>query len=79
MSNAQTGKVKKFNLSGIVQILVIIYKERYLNCDWSIQLILNKSAAICNNSEKSVIGVQKFVTKKEPIKFDVGRRGCKFS
>ena len=32
-----------------------------------------------NNNEKSVIAVQKFITTEEPIKFDVGKRECKFS
>ena len=46
----------------------------YLDCDWSIsvQLIPNRSAKICNNGAK-------IVTTEEPIKFDAGKRVCKFS
>ena len=44
--------------------VLIIYKERFLDCDWSIlvQLILNRGAKIC------VTTVQKSVTTEEPIK-----------
>ena len=48
-------------------MLVIIYKEMFLGCDWLIrvQLIPNitqNSAKICNTVQKSVTTVQKSVT-----------------
>ena len=61
---------------------------RYLDRYWSISVqsipkrsvkIYDNSAKIYDNGAKCVATVQKSVITEEPIKFDVGKRECKFS
>ena len=48
----------------------VIYKQRYLDCDWSISVRIPNTAKMCNNSAKICV---------IPIIFDVGKPGYKFS
>ena len=52
----------------------------FLDWNWSfsVQLIRNRSAKIFNNSAKICNNSAKFVTAEEPIKFQIGKRECKF-
>ena len=64
---------------------LIMYRERYLDCNWSISVrlipkrrakICSNGAKICKNRAKSVKTVQNSVTTEEPVKFDLGKWEC---
>ena len=72
---------KRFELQNYNVTFLIIYKERFLDCDVQFQYSYSQRAVqkSVKTVQKSVTIVQKSVTTEEPIKFDVGKRERKFS